>query len=89
MPKGLYKYTREQLEEEIERREQANRLANKPKELAEKDWSSVINSCNEQIDHLMKEGRGVKDICCWVYEAAMIAVFGENIWDWINELDDG
>jgi len=37
------------------------------------------------IDGFAKDGYAPKDQDHWIYEAAMVAVFGKDVWKYINQ----
>lgn len=55
-----------------------------PREASEIDWSSLIGTCVEAVRELDEEGYEDEDIRHYIYESAMEAVFGKDIWKWIN-----
>ena len=76
-------YSDEELQQELERRR--NKKARKPKPVENPDFSTLIETCQKNIDFLVTEGGDDSDWEYWIYEAAMEAVFGKVVWDWINE----
>lgn len=65
------------LEKEVERRE----LQARPKPISDPDFTKLINACVEFIDDLAAKRSDTEH---WIFEAAMVAVFGEEVWEWIN-----
>lgn len=81
------KMTIEELRALLQEREEREREESRPKPLANPDFSAVIKLCQALIDELAEA-----DSCCdmsdndhYIYEAAMQAVFGKDVWLWINE----
>ena len=75
----------EDLIAELERREKEREEKERPKPVANPDWSHVQQLCEENIEHLAAHGYEPKDMDHYIYEAAIEAVFGKNVWVWINE----
>lgn len=84
----LTDYTKEQLEKEIKRREEQK---NKPFPLTdlascnEIDYSKVKKACEVHIQNLA-DGNQERDDEHWIYEAAMEAVYGKDVWSWVNSV---
>ncbi|MEE9365562.1 MAG: hypothetical protein V3W44_02650 [Dehalococcoidales bacterium] len=76
----LNQFTDEHLELELKRRE-TQRV---PRQLEELDLDNLRHVCQHHIDCVAKNGRAPLDGETYVCEAAMIAVFGKDVWDWIN-----
>jgi hypothetical protein len=80
-------YTSDALRAELERREEAKRSPAKPRRVALTDFAPVIKLCVGYIDgtetgHLNKD-----DMQTYIFEAAMEACFGKDVWVWINAQD--
>lgn len=75
----------EELEREIEIRKELLRKKNKPQEIKEKNWTLVIKYCLNYIDDLYEDGYVDSDLKQYIFEAAMQAVFGGNVWEWIRK----
>jgi len=81
---GLETFDTEQLEAELARRkEEAERQA-MPVPLDNPDWSVVTKYCKGYIEDLHTKGYTHTDDKQYIFEAAMNAVFGKNVWQWIN-----
>lgn len=80
-------FSNSDLEYEIARREREAQLIKDsvPNMLIPMDFVPVINTCQECIEHIAKHRRDLKDSEHWVYESAMEAVYGHDIWKYINE----
>lgn len=46
------------------------------------NWDPVIRACQERLTEYKKGTDTDSDIPHYIYEAAMSAVFGSNVWDW-------
>jgi len=73
--------TDEQLEAELKRRKKVKDA--KPTPLETPNFSGVIATVTEYIDSLA-EGHEPKDIKQYTFEAAVEAVYGRSVWNWIN-----
>lgn len=70
----------EALEEALEKRE----FAEKPKALDIIDTSQLRTICEAHIDSVSKDEYDSEDEHV-IFETAMVAVFGEDVWEWYNE----
>jgi hypothetical protein len=70
------------LEKEIERR----RNESIPVPVSNPDWSDLIRYCNGHINLLAQKGYAWDDSEHRIYGAALKAVFGPNVFDWINQI---
>ncbi len=70
----------EELEAEIKRQKRAKvPSAIKNPVMTEK----LISGCKEYVE-LIAQKRSAHESEHWIFEAAVEAVFGENVWKWIN-----
>jgi len=74
----------EELQAEIERRDKIRREQEKPKQLACIDLSELKAQCAYQIESL-ESGDYREKQYQYIYEAAMEAFYGKNVWEWINK----
>jgi hypothetical protein len=72
-----------ELEAELLRRKNAA----VPQPLIILDSSSIKEMCVDYIKTIQKEGREPKDFKEYLYEEALKAVFGDDVFEWINEQD--
>lgn len=77
--------TAEQLQQELDKRKRQKDEAERPKQLEDVDLTQLRESCQYQIDHLATHGYTAKDADHYIYEAAMIAIFGKGVFQWINK----
>jgi hypothetical protein len=82
---SLNEYSTEQLKQAVKDREEAERLAAKPKPLDNIDWSRVIAGAQEEADCISEHGYDPKDSEHWIYEEVMKAVFGNDYFDWYEK----
>lgn len=81
----LKAYDTEQLQLELERRARESEEKAQPKPLENPDWSTVLTYCIGYTTDLATRGFADSDDKQYIFEAAMEAVFGENVWAWVNE----
>jgi hypothetical protein len=60
------------------------RLRDEPKPLENPDWSKVIQTCQEHIKEYIEGTQVDSDLPHYVYEATMVAVFGPDVWKWMQ-----
>lgn len=77
----------EELQAELERRQQEQKEANKPKMITEGiDLAELVITCQEYIDNLFKgEYFDRDDYQHYIYEEALKALYGKDIFNWINK----
>lgn len=79
--------TRELIEELEKRNIQKELTDSAPKQLENKNFAQVIAQCQSHIDDMCNENYcDDNDNEHWIYEAAMEAVFGKDVWNWINNI---
>lgn len=59
-----------------------------PIEFEEINWVGVYSTAKGIVDQIKENGFS-GDSEHWCYEEVMEAVFGDNIWEWLNEHDEG
>ena len=77
-------YSIEELEAELERKKKT--IKKKPKPKSNVDWSELKEFVVAGITHLADHGYQPKDFEHYIYEQALESIYGEKIWDWINEV---
>jgi len=80
----IEKLSTKDLEIELKKRKEAEKLAAIPKPLQNPDFTELITMVTHGINSLAKNGYPGKDFDHYVYENALEAVYGKEIWDWIN-----
>jgi hypothetical protein len=83
--RGLNVFTKEQLLEELKRREEAERLASVPKRLNDIDWTSVIAQA-EDIVSMASNQETPRDCEEYIFEEVMTAIFGKDFFSWYNKV---
>jgi len=83
--KTLSEFSTEELKEEVDRRKKEN---TKPIPLINQgfleDWDATRNLCRKYINDIAKDHYADDDLKYYIFEAAMEAVFGKNLWAWVN-----
>lgn len=80
----LHNFSTEQLQAEIDQRLKAKINEGKPKQLPDKNFDNLIAMCQDYIDQVADKGWVDDDLKHYIFEAAMGAVFGDEIWAFIN-----
>jgi hypothetical protein len=76
------------LKVEKEKEEEKNRLKIAiPKPLEKIDWSNLIKYCEDYLQSLAKREH-CKDIDHYTYEKVLETIYGDNVWDFINQFDE-
>lgn len=57
----------------------------RPSVLKNIDWTRLIQVCEERINELELDPSDDSDTPHYIYEEAMQAVYGNDVFDWINE----
>ena len=70
------------LKAELERRE---RTSDRPAPLENPDFSRLLKTCEAVMNDYERDGRS-KDNGHYIYEEAMQAVYGDNVFEWINQV---
>ena len=75
----------DRLQTELEKRRQAQFWETMPKPVENPDWTEVKKMCQEVISQLAKDGWRDEDLKHYIYESAMEAVFGKDVFTWMNK----
>jgi anti-sigma regulatory factor (Ser/Thr protein kinase) len=81
MAKDLSEFSDEELERELNQRE---RQQSKPTQLPHPDWSVVKTNAEEYLEYLVEHGRADEDADHYIFESVMDALYGSDIWQFIN-----
>lgn len=77
----------EALEEELAQREKdREEKQRQPIDRSKVDWTDVYETVVYGVTKLIDEGCEPKDHEHYIYEAAMEAVYGKDVWSWYNKL---
>lgn len=84
--KTLEDFNTEELEKEIERRKKEKQQESKPKPLENINIDQLITACEEHIEHIedIINKEEYDDADHYIYETVMDCIYGEDVWDWIN-----
>jgi hypothetical protein len=81
----IQSFTDDDLKAELERRERERAAGAKPRELELQTWGEVQKMCLDYIDEIDKNGWVDDDLEHYIFEGAMSATFGPDVWGWINK----
>ena len=73
-----------ELTEELLRRKKAREAAETPKLLENPDLTGLIRTCQGYIADV-KKGRTDEDDPHYIYEEALKALYGKDVFNWINK----
>lgn len=82
----LSKYTVQQLQQELIRRETIARK--RPAKFSKPDFSALIIRCEEYLREVEKGDYVDEDLEHFIFESAMQAVFGDRIFDYMREFQN-
>lgn len=89
MEKSLEDFSTEELRKEIEKRGyEQEKIESMPKPLENPDFSFLSEQCKAHILEMTSIDYcedNCSDNAHYIYEAAMQAVYGKDIWTWINK----
>ena len=80
----LDNYTSDQLQNEITRRLKAKIEAGKPPRIENPNFDVLIGMCQSYLDQVTDTGFVEEDVKEYIFEGAMCAVFGDDVWEFIN-----
>ena len=78
----LQNFSKEELQEELERREKT--VLSKPIPFINPDFRQVHKLCIGYVNQVAS-GEDDEDLTHYIFEAAVTAVYGEKVWDYINK----
>ncbi len=83
---NLSEFSDQELEDELDRRLKERKEVNTPKLLPveDRDYSKLIKVCQRHIWEL-ENGIDDTDYKVYIYEVAMIVLFGSDVFTWIND----
>lgn len=85
---NLNNISTESLEAEIEKRKQADIFGTQFPHIASMHWDKVIEHADSHVQFMINHGDTMKDSSQWVLEAVLKAVYGEDVFDKLNNLYD-
>lgn len=80
----LDNYSTDKLQEEITRRLKAVINDSKPQQLPSKNFDNLIAMCQDYLDQATDKGWIDDELKQYIFESAMNAVFGNDVWAFIN-----
>ena len=84
MDKKFKDVSDEELKAELDRRA-AEQKDPRPRPLTEPDFRPLVACLEEGMTEIDKYGEIPKDFKHYVYEAAMVAIYGPKVFPWINK----
>lgn len=75
--------TDDEIKSELERRKLKSEIP-APEPLTEPNWLPLFKMAIDYIDQLDKQGWVDDDLEHYIFESAMEAVYGEDVWNFIN-----
>ncbi len=81
---SLSHFSEEELLKEIERRKTLK--TPEPKIFTECNFTYLSELCKKYIENLATGNDDSEDFKNYIFEAAIEAVYGEQIWKWVNEM---
>ncbi|MEK6881970.1 MAG: hypothetical protein AABY22_20295 [Nanoarchaeota archaeon] len=72
---------------ELEKKLTELEIGSTPKPVAIKNWEPLIELCEDYIRQLEEEKYVDEDTEHYIFEVAMEAVFGKEVWKWINNIE--
>ena len=81
---NLDKFTKEELEAELRRRNKNQRDADKPQQIDDPSLTNLRSMCQKYIDHISERDPIDDDLKHYIFEAALEALFGADVWDFVN-----
>jgi hypothetical protein len=76
----------EELQALVDQRNQETIKATNPQPLPSPDFGPLVELCQGYIDDLEKWGYVDERYKQWMFETAMQAVFGNDVWEWTNPI---
>ena len=80
----LKEITDEELQAELDKRKAERDEKAKPQPIAEPDWSRARATVVNHVEDVLRGVQEGKDIEHYIYEQALEAVYGVNIWYTLN-----
>jgi hypothetical protein len=80
----IEQYSDDELRQELEQREKAQQNAAIPKPVECPDFEGLKEQCAQYITEIIRTGWADDDIEHYIFEAALSAVYGNSVWEWVN-----
>lgn len=78
---NIKQFSVSELEKELERRK---RLRVIPNPVDDPDYKDLIGVCKQYLHELAEYGHADDDYEHYIFEAAMTAIFGKDVWKFVN-----
>ncbi|MHC4310917.1 MAG: hypothetical protein ACYSW3_00415 [Planctomycetota bacterium] len=78
-------FSTDQLEAELRRRREEIYRLERPQRVNQPDWNPLARMIDEYIDDLYHKQQPGKDLDTYVFEAAVVALYGKDVWPWIRQ----
>ena len=82
---SLDNYSDYELTAEVERRKEIRETVPEAIAIEFTEWDLVMNGCVSYIEAIKSGNHGLDDIEHYIFERALEAAFGKDVWDWVNE----
>lgn len=82
--KNIEQFTNAELQAELKRREYQDTA--KPQAVADPDLSSLRETCKAYIDAVAMRDYVDEDLPEYIFEEAMEAICGKDVFNWINKM---
>lgn len=79
---ALDSFSDKELKDELERRERTKPTA--PPVLDNPNWKPLLDVCHDYLHELEVMGWADDDYKHYIYEAALDAIYGKDVWNFIN-----
>lgn len=80
---SLKNVSTEQLEEELKRRKEGNKVP-QPLPLEQMNWQPLVAYVQSSVQEVAEEEGEPKDFEHWIFESVMETIYGKDIWKWWN-----
>lgn len=77
-------YSDELLDNEVQRRADVAKMPEAPRRLRHPEITRLADACHAQIMEIVSNGKPHDDVVYDIYSAAMMAMYGEKVFDWID-----
>lgn len=86
---NLSKVSIEKLQAEIDSRKTPKQPKPKPLPYEERNYATLNELCEEYVNQVDAIGCVEDGMNGYIFESAIEAVFGRDVWDWINKFNKG
>jgi hypothetical protein len=82
---ALIDITTEDLQAELARRKETEKTQRIPVPKVDINFIPLVGCCQDYIIELAKQGYADDDFPHYIYEAALTAIYGDDVWTFINK----